>query len=61
MDAQDLEKLRKAGRIARDCREWARENIKPGVRLAHILETVDVLTSVLRLVDQRPWMTATGK
>jgi methionyl aminopeptidase len=41
VDAQDLEKLRKAGRIARDCREWARANIKPGVRLAHILETVE--------------------
>ena len=41
MDAQDLEKLRKAGRIARDCREWARENIKPGVELRHILETVE--------------------
>ena len=41
MNAEHLESLRKAGRIARDCREWARENIKPGVRLAHILETVE--------------------
>lgn len=41
MNAEDLEKLRQAGRIARDCREWARENIKPGVRLRHILETVE--------------------
>jgi methionyl aminopeptidase len=41
MNNEHLESLRKAGRIARDCREWARENIKPGVRLAHILETVE--------------------
>ena len=41
MNVEDLEKLRKAGRIARDCREWARENIKPGVRLRHILETAE--------------------
>jgi methionyl aminopeptidase len=43
MNAEHLESLRKAGRIARDCREWARENIKPGVRLAHILETVEAM------------------
>ena len=41
MNDEHKESLRKAGRIARDCREWARENIKPGVRLAHILETVE--------------------
>jgi methionyl aminopeptidase len=41
VNAEDLEKLRRAGRIARDCREWARENIKPGVRLRHILETAE--------------------
>jgi methionyl aminopeptidase len=43
MNAEHLESLRKAGRIARDCREWARANIKPGVRLAHILETVEAM------------------
>jgi len=41
VNTDELEKLRKAGRIARDCREWARENIKPGVKLAYILETVE--------------------
>lgn len=43
MNTEDLQSLRKAGRIARDCREWARENIKPGVRLAHILETAEAM------------------
>lgn len=41
MNTDDLTSLRKAGRIARDCREWARANIKPGVRLAYVLETVE--------------------
>lgn len=43
MNAEDLEKLRRAGRIARDCREWARANIKPGVRLRYILETAEAM------------------
>ncbi len=38
-----LDKWREAGRIAAECREWARENVKPGVRLAHILETVEAM------------------
>ena len=41
LDNETLEKWRRAGRIAAECREWARENVKPGVRLAHILETVE--------------------
>ncbi len=43
IDAEILEKWRHAGRIAAECREWARENVKPGVRLAHILETVEAM------------------
>lgn len=41
MDAYGLECTRKAARIAADCREWARANIKPGVTIRHILETVE--------------------
>ena len=41
MDTYALECTRKAGRIARDCRLWAAENIKPGVEVRHILETVE--------------------
>jgi len=41
IEASALEKWRLAGRIARDCREWARENVKPGVRIRDILETVE--------------------
>jgi methionyl aminopeptidase len=41
IEAEALEKWRQAGRIARDCREWARENVKPGVRIRDILETVE--------------------
>jgi methionyl aminopeptidase len=41
LDNDTLEKWRRAGRIAAECREWAREHVKPGVRLAHILETVE--------------------
>lgn len=36
-----LECFRKAGRIASECREWARENIKPGVSLRWVLETIE--------------------
>jgi methionyl aminopeptidase len=38
-----LEKWREAGRIASDCREWAREAVKPGVRIRDILETVEAM------------------
>jgi len=41
MDAHALECHRKAGRIAAECREWARETIKPGVRVRDVLETVE--------------------
>jgi methionyl aminopeptidase len=41
MDAYALECHRKAGRIAAGCREWARENIKPGVLVRDILEGVE--------------------
>lgn len=36
-----MEKWRKAGKIASECREWARGEVKPGVRIRHILETVE--------------------
>ena len=41
MDSYALECFRSAGRIARDCREWAVDNIRPGVEIRHILETVE--------------------
>lgn len=41
INSDALEKWRRAGRIAAECREWARENVRPGVRLAQILETVE--------------------
>lgn len=41
MEQQALDCFRKAGRIASECREWARENIRPGVRIRHVLETIE--------------------
>ena len=41
MDPHALESFRHAGRIAAECREWAREHIAPGVRIRDILETVE--------------------
>ncbi|MCA9000576.1 MAG: type II methionyl aminopeptidase, partial [Planctomycetes bacterium] len=41
MDTSALDCHRKAGRIAAECREWARQNIRPGVTVRHILETVE--------------------
>lgn len=41
MDAYALDCHRRAGRIASECREWARENIRPGVRIRDVLETVE--------------------
>jgi methionyl aminopeptidase len=38
-----LECHRKAGRIASECREWARENIRPGVTVRYILETMEAM------------------
>jgi methionyl aminopeptidase len=43
MDPQALEGFREAARIARDCREWARANIRPGVMVRTILETVEAM------------------
>lgn len=41
MDDYALECHRRAGKIASGCREWARENIRPGVQVRTILETVE--------------------
>jgi methionyl aminopeptidase len=41
MDDYALECHRRAGRIAKECREWAAANIRPGVRVRHVLETVE--------------------
>jgi len=51
VDAYALECSRRAGRIASECREWARENIKPGVEVRHILETVE---DMIRERDAQP-------
>ncbi|MFT7669609.1 MAG: methionyl aminopeptidase [Planctomycetota bacterium] len=40
-DKEAMDSWRRAGRIASECREWARSEIKPGVRIRHILETVE--------------------
>lgn len=40
-DNYALDCFRRAGRIASECREWARENIRPGVTVRFILETVE--------------------
>jgi methionyl aminopeptidase len=41
VDPYALDCHRKAGRIAADCREWAKANIKPGVSIRYVLETVE--------------------
>ncbi len=41
VDDYALECFRKAGRIASGCREWARANIRPGVTIRHVLETIE--------------------
>lgn len=40
-DKDAMEKWRRAGRIASECREWARAEIKPGVQIRHVLETIE--------------------
>ena len=40
-DTEALASFRAAGRIASECREWAKANIKPGVTIRHVLETVE--------------------
>jgi len=41
MEAHALDCFRRAGRIASECREWARENIRAGVRVRWVLETIE--------------------
>jgi methionyl aminopeptidase len=41
MDAHALDCHRRAGKIAKECREWAASHIRPGVRVRDILETVE--------------------
>lgn len=41
MEDYALDCFRRAGRIAAECREWARANIQPGVRVRDVLETVE--------------------
>ncbi|MEM9379296.1 MAG: type II methionyl aminopeptidase [Planctomycetota bacterium] len=41
MNEEGLEKTRRAGKIASRCREWARDAIRPGVSLRHVLETIE--------------------
>jgi methionyl aminopeptidase len=43
VDPHALESYRKAGRIAAECREWAREHIRPGVEIRSVLEGVEDL------------------
>src|SRR5262245_41039098 len=41
VDEEALACWRKAGRIASECREWARERVRPGVKVRWILETLE--------------------
>ena len=41
MDPHALDCWRRAGRIASECREWAKQNVKPGVRVRDVLEHVE--------------------
>jgi len=41
MDPYALDCHRRAGKIAKECREWAAAHIKPGVKVRTILETVE--------------------
>lgn len=41
MDAHALDCHRRAGRIASECRAWAAANIRPGVTVRSVLETVE--------------------
>jgi methionyl aminopeptidase len=41
VDSYDLDCARKAGKIASECREWARERIAPGVRVRDVLEGIE--------------------
>ena len=41
MDEHAVECFRRAGRIASGCRNWAAENIRPGVEVRYILESIE--------------------
>jgi methionyl aminopeptidase len=41
LDPYALECWRKAGRIAKECREWAVANVRPGVPIRTVLETIE--------------------
>jgi methionyl aminopeptidase len=41
VDPHALESFRRAGRIAAECREWAKGAIQPGVQIRFVLETVE--------------------
>ncbi len=43
VDAHALECYRRAGRIAAECREWARQAIQPGVEVRAVLETIEAM------------------
>ncbi len=43
MDPHALQSFRLAGRIAAECREWAREHIRPGVEVRSVLEAIEDL------------------
>jgi methionyl aminopeptidase len=43
VDAHALDCHRRAGRIASECREWARAAIRPGVTIRSVLETVEAM------------------
>lgn len=41
VDSHALECFRKAGKIASECREWAKDAIRPGVAIRDVLETIE--------------------
>ena len=43
MDSYALDCHRKAGKIAKECREWAAAHIRPGVTVRSILETIETM------------------
>ncbi|MDP6520868.1 MAG: type II methionyl aminopeptidase [Planctomycetota bacterium] len=43
MQEHALDCYRRAGRIAAQCRNWALDNIRPGVEVRHVLETIEAM------------------
>jgi methionyl aminopeptidase len=43
VDDHALQCLRKAGRIASECREWAKDAIRPGVTVRSVLEQIEAM------------------